>query len=307
MGTRDGLAGDVVSSRARLDHLLRRAAEVLPSLPGFRTLSLFGSLAEGRADGYSDIDAIVTTDDLDAAREQLLGVLEEVGPVEFCWVLPLRPDEWNPMIAFAAEGYYHRLELGLVASGARNRTIPEEQTTLLVAQPVPRRAAHQTTQAYIPAHGSVGHYLLGDVLGGGIKYVTARKRGQSVVCYRYAVAAADRCLSAWYSELTGSDRLGARLATEEYKRLHSLLTPAQSAAALAALDLSTPAAMDRAVRGILAQVTQHCEAIAKARGEALPTEALARMLRFVERELAGDATCAPPASTAQDHPPPAAS
>jgi predicted nucleotidyltransferase len=294
MDTEEGIA-----SRARLDRLLRRVVEVLPSLPGFRTLSLFGSLAEGRADGYSDIDCIVTTDDLDAAREQLLGALEEIGPVEFCWVLPLRPDEWNPMIVFTREGYYHRLELGLVVTGAKDRTIPEEQTKLLVAQPAPRRdALHRTTQAYVPANGSVGHYLLGDVLGGGIKYVTARKRGQSVVCYRYAVAAADRCLSAWYSALTGSDRLGARLATDEYKRLHSLLTPAQSAAALAALDFSSPAAMDRAVRAVLAQVMQHCEAIANARGEVLPTEVFARILRFVEGELAGDATCAPPASTA---------
>lgn len=294
-----GLTGDAVSSRARLDSLLQRLVGVLPSLPGFRTLSLFGSLAEGRADGYSDIDLIVTTDDLDAAREQLLGTLEEIGPVEFCWVLPLRPDEWNPMVAFATEGHYHRLELGLVASGAKDRTIPEEQTKLLVAEPAPGRdAVRRTTQAYVPANGSVGHYLLGDVLGGGIKYVTARKRGQPMVCYRYAVAAADRCLSAWYSEVTANDRLGARLSTDEYKRLHSLVTPAQSAAALAALDFSTPQAMDRAVRTILAQLTRHCEVIAKARGEALPAEVFARVLRFVDRELGLDATCAPPANRA---------
>lgn len=68
-----------VSSRKRLDHLLKELTTILPSLPGFQTLSLFGSLAEGRADGYSDIDLIVTTDDLLGAKERLLGTLEEIG------------------------------------------------------------------------------------------------------------------------------------------------------------------------------------------------------------------------------------
>ncbi len=292
----DGGTEAAYSSRARLDDLLQRLIARLPSLPGFRTLSLFGSLAEGRADGYSDIDLIVTTDDLEAAREQCLQMLEAIGPVEFCWVLPLRPDEWNPMLAFAGEGYYHRLELGLVATTAAKRTIPEEQTTLLTTEPVPRpRTVPHGSQAYDPPEGSVGHFLLGALLGGGIKYVKARKRGQPLTCYRYAVAAADQCLGAWYTELTGEPALGRRLSTDEYKALDTLAGRERSSAALTVLDFSTAEAMDRAVRAILAQLVRHCERIAQAREEPLPVEVFARMLRFVGYELedgAGYASCA---------------
>gem|GEM_PF-3353575 len=41
-------------------------------------MSLFGSIAEGRADAWSDIDMIVTTDDLPAAKASVLGLLEEL-------------------------------------------------------------------------------------------------------------------------------------------------------------------------------------------------------------------------------------
>ncbi len=193
------------SSRVRLDDLLQRLTECLPGLPGFQTLSLFGSMAEGRADGYSDIDLIVTTDDLPAAKQHLLGVLQAIGAIEYCWVISLRPDEWNPTIIFTGEGYYHKLDIGLVAATAINRTIPVEQATPLVTRTgdLPH-AMPCRSQTYMPPEGSVGHFLLGQFLGG-IRYLKARKRGQPLTCYRFVSAVADRCLRAFYIHLAGGE------------------------------------------------------------------------------------------------------
>jgi predicted nucleotidyltransferase len=283
----DSPAWDVaMSSRAKLDHLLDRLAHVLPSLPGFEALSLFGSLAEGTADGYSDIDLVVMTRDLAEARDEVLGVLEEIDEVEFCWVLPLRPDEWNPIVVFATEGYYHRAELGLVSSSAENRTIPEEQTTLLVKGPAERpRGFARHSHAYEPPHGSVGHFLLAQFLGGGLRYAKARKRGQVATCYRFAAATAEWCLRAWYAELSGDHSLDRKLSTDEYRALDSLLTAEQSSVLLRELDFSAPQAMDRAVTAILGQLLLRCRAIAGAKGESLRDSVFQRMLSFLDHEL----------------------
>lgn len=77
-------SGNGHSSHERLRDLLEAVQTVAPGPPGLRSLSIFGSLAEGRTDGYSDIDGIIVTDDLPEAKKQLLRLLERVGPTEFC-------------------------------------------------------------------------------------------------------------------------------------------------------------------------------------------------------------------------------
>lgn len=273
------------SSPDRVYSLLQCLFHLLPHLPGFRSLSLFGSLAEGRADAYSDIDLIVTTDDLPAAKEQLFRLLEEIGPVEFCWVISLRSGEWNPTIVFSSESYYHKLDIGLVAADMLDRTIPEEQTVLLVNEaPLQQMSGSKRSQAYYPAYGTVGHFLLGQYLGG-LRYVKSRKRGRLTTCYRFAVAATDWCMRACYARLTGEYTLHAKLSTEEYARLDSLLTSDDSSALLDVLDFSSPATMDRAVVGVFTELQSHCEAIAGVLGEPFPVEVFSRMLGFIRCEL----------------------
>jgi len=254
-------------------------------LPGFRALSLFGSLAEGRADGYSDIDLIVTTDDLAAARESLLGLLETVSPLESCWVMSLRPDEWNPTIVFAEESYYHKLDLGLVAAGAANPTIPPEQTTVLItgaAHCAPIRPCQH--QVYMPPRGSVGHFFLGECLGG-TRYLKARKRGQLFTCYRFVSAAADWCLRALYAAVTKQYSWHAKLATGEYLALDRLDGAARGQEILGALNYATPAHMDNAFCAIMRQLYDLCREIARDRGEPFSAHTFRRMLLFLHREL----------------------
>jgi predicted nucleotidyltransferase len=274
------------SSRARLDALLQRLIACLPGVPGFRTLSLFGSVAEGRADGYSDIDMILTTDDLPAAQHAVLDVLEAgVGPVESCWAIALRPDEWNPTIIFSEEGYYHKLDLGLVASTAVTPTIPPEQTTVLVTQPVGhQRASAPESTAYLPPYGSVGHFLLGQLLGGN-RYCKARKRGQPLTCYRFVSAAADWCLRALHVRLTGKVMWQGKLSTEEYAVLGGLDTGGRGRTILAALDYSTPEKMDQSLCGIFRHLYELCGEISAMQSEVLPVGMFERMLDFMRTEL----------------------
>ncbi|MBN1458162.1 MAG: nucleotidyltransferase domain-containing protein [Armatimonadetes bacterium] len=277
-----------MTSRARLDHLLDRLTHTLPSVPGFETLSFFGSLADGTADGYSDLDLIVTTRNLSKARSEVLSILEEIDRVEFCWLFPPHRDEWNAIIVFANEGYYHRADLGLVSADARERTIAEEQTKLLVKEGGERlnRPASQS-HAYAPPRGSVGHFLLAQFLGGGIRYAKARKRDQVTTCFRFVAAAAEWCLRAWYAELTGDHSLDRKLSTNEYKTLDSLLTPEQKEVVFRELDASSPQAMDRAVKTTLEQLLVHGRSLAVAKGEPLDESVFERMLSFLDRELRG--------------------
>lgn len=275
-----------VTSRARLDHLLDRLTHTLPSIPGFETLSFFGSLADGTADGYSDLDLIVTTSDLSMARSQVLSILEEVDQVEFCWLFPPHRDEWNAIVVFADEGYYHRADLGLVSVDAKERTIAVEQTTLL-AQAAGHRSGGLTRQshAYAPPRRSVGHFLLAQFLGGGIRYAKARKRDQVTTCFRFVAVAAEWCLRAWYAELTGDHSLDRKLSTVEYQTLDPVLTTEQKALVFRELDASSPQAMDRAVKTTLNQLLVHGHSLTAAKGESLDESVFERMLSFLGHEL----------------------
>src|SRR5919204_4083002 len=57
-----GLARLRRAHRRRLEDAVARVREVLPSLPGVRRVSLFGSYARGRADLFTDLDVLVVRD-----------------------------------------------------------------------------------------------------------------------------------------------------------------------------------------------------------------------------------------------------
>lgn len=269
------------SSRARLDDLSQRINTCLRGLPEFQELSYFGSTAEGRSDGYSDLDITVTTDDLSAARLRLLKELEATSPIESCWLISMRPGESNLTIIFAEEGYYHRLDLGLIESGTINP--PPEQTTLLMGDP--SHIMPRGSKAYMPPYGSVGHFLLGQFIGG-VRYCKARKRGQALSCYRFVSAAADWCLRTLYVYLTGSKLSGqAKLSTEEYLTLDHIDTNGRGYGILATLDYSTPKKMDLSICRVLQQMYCFCKMIAAVQNEDLADDVFQRMLTFICDEL----------------------
>ena len=269
---------------ARLARLLDALKETLPGLPGFQSLSLFGSMAEGRADGCSDIDLIATTDDLPGAKTALLGLLEQIGPIEFCWAINLRPDEWNPTIVFHDEGYYHKLDLGLTDARAVDRTIPAEQTTLLIEVPGAATCAVRECRAYVPLEGSLSHFLLGQYIGC-TRYLKARKRGQTMTCYRFAAAAVDWQLALMYARLTEDAGRRSKLSTDDYRKLDGLLSADDQAALLRGLDFSSLPAMDSNVRAAMSSMLKDALHLAAISGEEFPTEVFERMCAFVAEEL----------------------
>lgn len=270
---------------AALEDLLQRSEQCLVRLPGFRSLSLFGSLAENRADAYSDIDLVITTDNLPEAQAQLPALLEEIGPVEFCWAIPLRPGEWNPTVVFSEESYYHRLDIALAPyAGSEAGILAERKLEPAGEAGHSRQERMRSDRAYAPSAGTVGHFLLGQFLGG-MRYVKAHKRGQTATCYRFAVAAMDWRMRTYYACLTGNHSLQTKLSTQEYAALDGLLAPEQQSDLLALLDLSTPEAMDHAVCAIFERLRIDCLDIAAKRGEVLPEGVFLRMLRFIKSEL----------------------
>ncbi|MHB0998336.1 MAG: nucleotidyltransferase domain-containing protein [Armatimonadota bacterium] len=276
-----------VKSMQALEALLDSLKVVLPGLPGFRSLSLFGSLAEGRADAYSDIDLIVATDDLSRAKLEVMGLLEQLGPIEFCWVMSLRSDEWNPTIVFSNEGYYHKLDLGLVGSTIVNRTIPVEQTVLLTEKPVIAVTGIQSGMIYTPEYGSIGHFLFGHFIGAS-RYMKARKRGQPITCFRFATAQSTWCASLLYSRLTDNSTSISTLSTERYKALDKLASDEQRSAFLQCVDFSTPASMDRGMYSLICMLVDDARALAGKTGEVFPDDIIHRFLQFARRELIVD-------------------
>lgn len=270
---------------ARLRYLLDAYKDTLPRLPGFRSLSIFGSIPEGRSDGYSDIDLIVETDDLPAAKEQVLGLLESVGPIEFCWAINLRPDEWNPMIVFRNEGCFHRLDLGVTDLSAVDRTIPREQTVLLADEPRTCDQSLRKSDAYVPERGSMGHFLLGQFIGG-VRYVKARKRGQPMTCYRFAAACIDWQFALTYARLKEDPTRRSKLSTPEYVEFDRVLSADERSTLLHALDFSCLAAMDAVVTDAMNSMLVNGVELAVMSGETLPLHVFERMIRFVTEELA---------------------
>lgn len=273
-----------MKDETQLVRLLDALKETLPGLPGFLSLSLFGSLAEGRSDGYSDIDLVVETDDLIGAKTALLGLLEQIGPIEFCWAMSFRPDEWNPTIVFREEGYHHKLDLGLTDVSAADRTIPTEQTTLLIDVPRSDICGVRECRGYVPQEGSLGHFMLDKYIGF-LRYVKARKRGQTMTCYRFAAGGVDWQLALMYARMTGDAARRPKLSTPEYVKLDGLLSSDDRATLLPSLDFSSLTAMDSTVRAAMDRMLQDARQLAAISGEELQTDVFERMSRFVSQEL----------------------
>ena len=83
--------------RRKLEDAVARVREVLPSLPGVRRVSLFGSYARGRADLFTDLDVLVV-------RETNEGFVVRHGELYRALALPVdldlicyTPEEFDEM------------------------------------------------------------------------------------------------------------------------------------------------------------------------------------------------------------------
>lgn len=66
-----------------LQKIVEEIATVLQSLPYVKSIALFGSIAENRADEWSDVDMLVCCDDVDITKWDAALVLRKAKPVMF--------------------------------------------------------------------------------------------------------------------------------------------------------------------------------------------------------------------------------
>lgn len=279
-----------MSLQTDLDAFQSRVSAALRHLPGATDLYLFGSRAAGTGDGYSDIDLEVLTADVPAARKVWPRLLDCVAPVEVAFPLlgtlvGMAADAAYTVL-FRGESCYHTVDVGLRHATERESFAAAMPGAVRLWSQVPGIIRPDPPQGavYIPAPGLAGHLLFDELLSG-IRYVKARKRGQSLTCWRYMRGRPQRWLQLVSDELRGWPVPSPGLTTWDIKSLDAQLGETQQAEFQRRLDWSAPRKMDFSFYWF----TQQSIALALRRAvvlhEVVPNEPIARLLAFMREEL----------------------
>lgn len=281
-----------------MEGLQARLAEALRRLPGATALYLFGSRATGRADAYADLDLQVFSTDLEAARDLWPQFLETVGPMEVAWPVGPPPQNSAYTVLFyekstTPKGWrtHYKVDIGLDVAG-KDAKLPTPRLLLWSRRgaqshpsPVPLAGTLRAAPAmYLPAFGTTGHLVVGELIAA-LRYVAARKRGQTLTCWRFMRAKPDCWLALMADQRQKRQLYGGQLTTWDYKALDTSLADEQRAQFMAHLDWSRPEAMDRSLCWFMAEIIELAQHRAAALGEELPADVLQRLLASVCGEL----------------------
>ena len=271
----------------RAYELSERLFDALRSLPGATELHLFGSLATGMADGYSDIDLQVVTRDLRASRTALLSVLEDVGPISLDWATTETSGECLSTILFSQESCYHKLDIGLSEifrpGDPASLSLGPTRMVWRIEPPV-SQTEWEPVRIYAPEEGSAAHFAVGLLLAG-VRYVKARKRGKDWTCWRFLSAQMDWLAALLYEEARNWAHTGRKLNTLEYAELDALTEQKTRDTLFAKMDLSSPAAMDAAYCQLVTQMLELSRAKARHAGNEIPSDCINRLMQFIRSEL----------------------
>ena len=261
--------------RARQSDLRRRLLDKLQRSPGAVGVELFGSLANGGGDGFSDIDLHVLTRDPAASIAARRQVLSGVGPVLLEWRICPAVESFAAVILFRDESCYHKVDLGFQPLGC------DDDSDLTAA-------AEEQSEAdpYSPLVGTSGHLLMDQLLGA-TRYVKARKRGQHLTCWRFAAAAAEQVMRLAYESLRGWQDLGHRLSTTEYLWLDEALGENAALDLLRHLRFDSPQTMDASMLALCRRMATLSWEKADAMGDRIPDAPVTKLLGFIEAELMG--------------------
>ncbi len=274
--------GDESLLSQQLDGLQQTLTDGLRALPGATALYLFGSRAEGRGDGYSDLDVQVITADPVASRAACVSLLGHLHPLALEWCMDIAWGTWAATLLFADTSPYHKIDFGLTDISDRDRWREGEGSwAIKLWEQASPSAAVPTVQSapFAPPLGTRAHFVLGQMLGA-TRYVKARKRGQVLTAWRFAAALADAVVVLLNARTQSAESSMRKLMTSEYVVLDRTITAPARDRFLTLLDFSAPAAMDRAVYRLL------CELVTLATEEMIPGTLAAWLLAFVQHELA---------------------
>jgi len=246
-------------------------------MSGATALYAFGSLAEGKEDAFSDVDLIVVSNDLEASLAARHGVLSRVAPLSLEWEIAPSRDAWAATYLFAGISLYHKLDLGFVASGD---VVDGVQMWRHHSSHSAQSEGRSMGVPYAPAPGTVEHVVTGHLLGV-TRYVKARRRGNDLLCWRFASALLDATLALLYAKSCQKSILDRRLTTTEYLELDARLDPAVRSRMLSRMQLAPAAAMDRSVRLLVTDMLQTSADL----GASIPDSLTAQLMAFFDAEL----------------------
>lgn len=259
--------------------LLESIAQALRAMPGAVALYAFGSLAQGRGDEYSDIDLTLLSTDVDASLAARHTVLSQVEPIALEWRIVPSRDRWAATYLFVDVSPYHKLDLGISASGSDvdgvllwQREGELQGVTAPPAIPAP----------FMPVPGSVEHHAADQLLGL-TRYAKARRRDNQFLCWRFASALLEATLTTLHARECGVPFTGRKLATSEYLELDTALAPEARARVLDRLRFSPASAMDRSVRWLVDDMLEASADLVD--GPVLPDSLAAQFLTFLDAEL----------------------
>jgi hypothetical protein len=265
----------------RLHDLERRVAAALRDVPGATALLCFGSRVAG-GDGYADLDMLLVTADLPAARAVWPAVLARIAQVRFTLRLDDHPDGTSYAVAFRGESPYHKLDISLHDAAAELR-VPGALRWLWRQPPAAGGRSETPLNAFAPPHGSSGHLLLEELVSL-VRYAKARRRGQHLTAWRFARGALETLLRLRAAPET--DPVPPQLSTWDFVTLDERLAEPERLGLVATLDWSTPTRMDQARVSLADAVIAAVRARALAQNDALPPELEQETLAFVRSELA---------------------
>lgn len=253
--------------------LLSRLRDSLGRMPGSAGLTVFGSLAGGGGDGFSDIDIRVLCHDLAASVAARRQALSEVGSILLEWRIWPAEEPFAATILFRDESCYHKLDLGFVPAGGGAGLSSE-----------PAEEDPCETDPYAPLVGSPGHRLIDQLLGA-TRYVKARRRNQHVTCWRFAAAAAEQVLRLTYESCHRWQDMGRRLTTSDYIRLDEMLGQDAALGVTQLLRFDTARAMDASLVALCQSIAELSLRKASAARDRIPAAPIAKLLGFLEGEL----------------------
>lgn len=109
---------------AHLDRLLRHITAALLSIGGVRGIALFGSLAENRADRWSDIDMIVGCEEVDTTKWSVAGAVRAAVPILYYQMFSVG-DQPSGRYWLLGESPFHKLDVSFVSVAEYQRAMHE--------------------------------------------------------------------------------------------------------------------------------------------------------------------------------------
>lgn len=257
--------------------MLSEISRALRHLPGATALHVFGSLADNLGDGYSDIDLTVGSSEPEVTIAARHATLNRVAPIVLEWVIEPSQDAWAATYLFAGASPFQKLDLGIRTprDSVDGRLLWRQDVELSM------ELAHAAPSTlFAPPHGTIEHFVVGHLLGA-TRYVKARRRGNDLVCWRFASALVNAVLALHYSRACHMPFLGRALTTLEYLDLDHALPVADRDRLLSVLHLASAADMNRSVRLLLADMVQTSADL----GASIPEALLALFNAFFDAEL----------------------